>query len=166
VGYSGPDYSDLHSLRAASWKVNSARGNKPYGECSPLTDSTCSSPAHADAANDTAANPSLFQPPADVRGDLARSLFYMAARYDGTDANTEDLVLSACPETLAYAMGNLTVLRQWHVDDPVDDRELWRTDAVCSRYQGNRNPFIDFPELVEKVFVLLFFIAHFFSSYL
>jgi endonuclease I len=151
VGYSGADYTDLHHLRAADWNVNSARGNKPFGECSNERDSTCYSPAHADAASDTAANPSLFMPPAAVRGDIARALFFMAARYDGTAANTEALVLSKCPTALGYAMGNLTVLLKWHADDPADAREVWRTSQVCARFQGNRNPFVDNSSLAERI---------------
>ena len=151
VGYSGADYTDLHHLRAADWGINSARGNKPFGECSPTHDSTCISPAHAEAANDTAANPNLFMPPAAVRGDIARALFFMVARYDGTDSYTENLVLSKCPNPLGYAMGNLSVLLAWHVADPADSREVWRTGRVCELYQGNRNPFVDDASLPERV---------------
>jgi endonuclease I len=137
VGYSGPDFTDLHSLRAADWSINSARGNKWFGECDPARDATCSTPAHAEAAADTAANPAMFMPPASVRGDLARSLFFMAARYCDTvlsdsddDSTIEALVLSRCPEPRRFAMGNLTVLLKWHEEDPPDAREAWRTEQV------------------------------------
>jgi len=151
VGYSGADYTDLHHLRAADWGINSARGNKPFGECSPTRDSTCVSPAHAEAAYDTAANPNLFMPPAAVRGDIARALFYMVARYDGTNSYTENLVLSKCPSSLGYAMGNLSLLLAWHAADPADSREVWRTGKVCELYQGNRNPFVDDASLPERI---------------
>jgi hypothetical protein len=38
-------------------------------------------------------------------------------------------------------------LYQWHLDDPVDPTEIFRNDKIESQ-QGNRNPYVDFPELV------------------
>jgi len=94
VGYTGPDTSDLHSLRAADWSVNSARNNRYYDNCE--ASDGCTVPAHTEAAADTgkkseSGTTGIFMPPANVRGDLARSLFYMAVRYDGSEANTENL---------------------------------------------------------------------------
>ena len=151
VGYSGFDFTDLHHIRAADWGVNSARSNKYFGECEPDNGADCVSPAHSEADNTTAATSLLFQPPKSVRGDIARALFYMAVRYDGEDSNTENLVLSKCPSADQYAMGNLTTLLQWHRDDPISAREMWRNQKVCELYQGNRNPFVDFPALAERV---------------
>ena len=82
IGTSGDDYTDVHNLRACDWSVNSARGNLFFGECDPSLDSSCSSPAHSEAASDTAANSVLWMPPAAVRGDIARTLFYMEVRGD------------------------------------------------------------------------------------
>jgi hypothetical protein len=48
-------------------------------------------------------------------------------------------------------MGILTTLLQWHVQDPVNDRERRRNDVVYT-YQHNRNPFIDHPEWVLPIF--------------
>ena len=82
IGTSGDDYTDVHNLRACDWSVNSARGNLFFGECDSSSDSTCSSPAHSEAASDTAANSDIWMPPATVRGDIARTLFYMEVSWD------------------------------------------------------------------------------------
>ena len=63
VGYSGADYTDLHSLRACDASVNSARSNLPFDEVSCDDDSACDSPAHSEAAQSTAKTSSAFQPP-------------------------------------------------------------------------------------------------------
>jgi endonuclease I len=156
VGYTGPDTSDLFALRAADWSVNSARNNRYYDDC--LDPSACTIPAHDEAAADTgkmsvAGTTGIFMPPAAVRGDLARSLFYMSTRYDGTDPNTEDLTLSNCPCDTLNKMGMLSTLLEWHIADPVDAAEMQRNDLLCSDYQHNRNPYIDFPELVSFIFL-------------
>ena len=49
VGYSGPDYSDLHALYAADWNVNSARSNLYFDDCT----SGCTVPAHSEASATT-----------------------------------------------------------------------------------------------------------------
>ena len=70
IGSSGPDYSDLHALFPCDWNVNAARSNRFFDEC---TSSQCASPAHAEASATTAKDTQRFQPPASVRGDLARA---------------------------------------------------------------------------------------------
>jgi len=48
-------------------------------------------------------------------------------------------------------MGLLSVLLQWHQQDPVDNIERTRNDVVFS-FQGNRNPFVDHPEWVACLY--------------
>ena len=40
-------------------------------------------------------------------------------------------------------------LRNWHESDPVDDHKINRNNII-EEVQGNRNPFIDMPELVSE----------------
>ena len=143
VGYTGADFSDLHSLRAADWSVNSARNNLYYDNCDGCDH------AHDEAYADAAKNSYSFRPPSMVKGDLARSIFYMAVRYHGGD---EMLKISDCPCQYSSTMGVLTSLLQWHDEDPPSDKEIYRTSMVCSSYQKNRNPFIDYPRLAQSVF--------------
>jgi len=42
------------------------------------------------------------------------------------------------------------LLIKWHRDDPVSEKEINRNNEVY-RVQGNRNPFVDFPELAEHI---------------
>jgi len=149
VGSSGADTSDIHNLRASDSTVNSVRGNLIFDECS---GNGCTIPAHIEAALDTGRTSVSFMPPAFSRGDLARSLLYMAVRYDGSETNTEKLILSDVANQTAFTMGNLTTILRWHFEDPPADMEITRNKKVCELFQHNRNPFIDFPELATKLF--------------
>jgi hypothetical protein len=42
------------------------------------------------------------------------------------------------------------MLVEWHNQDPVSAREIARNDSIY-KIQFNRNPFIDHPELVNKI---------------
>ncbi|MDA8020368.1 MAG: endonuclease [Thermoanaerobaculia bacterium] len=98
----------------------------------------------------------------DRRGDVARAQFYMDVRYEGgthgeTGSPEPDLILTdqrqlivSTTSSPAY-MGMLSVLLDWHEQDPVDAKELRRNDEIW-KHQGNRNPFIDHPEWVACIF--------------
>lgn len=140
MGESGYDNTDLHHVRPVDCNVNSARGNLFFGSCgttSPL--STCTTPAHIEAADDTQKDYSSFLPPQNSRGDIARAIFYMDLRYDGEEGgedssrNVMDLVVSDCPESVANGagMGYLSQLLQWHLEDLPDEKEKARNDEVC-----------------------------------
>jgi serine protease len=147
----GPDYADLHNLHVADMNVNAARGNLPFDNCESANG--CTVPAHPEAGPDTGLNSNFFMPPAIHRGDIARTIFYMATRFDGRDPNTLKMQITDCTGDVAaaYMMGRLTTLLEWHRLDPPSPRELFRNGVVCG-FQGNRNPYVDFPALAGKVF--------------
>ena len=108
----------------------------------------------------------FWQPPSNMKGFVARAMLYMALRYDGDDDDTYDLRLAQeayrDPDARAakanqtrpdahYAFGRLSDLLRWHASSAVAEWERARNDAVCAA-QGNRNPFVDHPELVTRVF--------------
>ena len=90
---------------------------------------------------------SVFEPVDEYKGDLARTLFYMATRYFGEDSQWpgSDMTDGAEPEPWAMAM-----LLAWHRADTVSLKERNRNNEVY-KYQGNRNPFIDDPLYAEKI---------------
>lgn len=147
-----PAYSDLNNLRAEDYNVNELRANKIFDQSNP------SGPGYQKPASTEAPLASFdansWQPPDVVKGDIARSLFYMAVRYTGDVAGEPRLVLTdrmnLISGTAAY-MGRLSTLLKWANADPVDTPERARNEAVYG-YQANRNPFIDHPEWVNAAF--------------
>ena len=88
----GPAYSDLHNLKPADASVNSARSNKIYDN-SDIKDAKYQKPGHPEAKL-TSEDSDSWEPPTDVRGEIARAAFYMDVRYSGDKANENDLQLT------------------------------------------------------------------------
>lgn len=91
-----------------------------------------------------------FEPRDAIKGDVARMLFYMDVRYNG-ERGLPDLRLVDRTGTRGVEMGRLCTLLRWHAADPVDDRETARHERIAA-IQGNRNPFVDQPELAARVY--------------
>ena len=144
----GPDDSDLFHVVPCDADVNTQRSNL-YFDISSAADGGIINPAHAEAPLCTRDSDS-WEPIPSQRGDIARALFYMATRYDGTEPNTTDLELVSTSPS-GPQMGNLNALLAWHAADPPDAAELARNDLIFTNYQHNRNPFIDHPEYVAAI---------------
>lgn len=144
--------TDLHHLRAADVSTNSARNNRNFDEApNPYVDNggvnNGSTPSYTSDVD------WIWEPPADVKGDVARMLMYMAVRYEGLDGEPDLELQEAYLDKSSTAPGQarLSTLIQWHLSDPVDAEERRRNDVVYS-YQNNRNPFIDHPEFVCEIY--------------
>ena len=91
---------------------------------------------------------------AKVKGDVARMVFYMATRYEGTNGEPDLELIDYLPannNTSDPVYAKLSTLIQWHYEDSVDDWERQRNDIIYYDFQNNRNPFIDHPEYVALI---------------
>ncbi|MGM0495995.1 MAG: endonuclease I family protein [Bacillota bacterium] len=116
--------TDVHNLKPSDPDENSARSNDYFDYFN---------------TNNT------YEPRDEVKGDIARILFYMATMYFDLTLNND-----IYSESSEKTMGILSVLLEWNELDPVDDFERNRNEEIFS-YQGNRNPFIDYPDLAELI---------------
>ncbi len=151
----GADTSDLFNLRACRRSVNSSRSNRYYDLANPNhpTDPAVAPPNAPECLYDrNEGQGGMWAPRPSERGDVARAMFYMAVRYDGRDTNTTDLELSDTPDPAHGIFGKLSTLLEWSAADPVSEEERRRNHLIWSMYQGNRNPFIDRPELIAATF--------------
>lgn len=133
--------TDLHHLRPTDASVNSTRNNLDFDN---------GGKEHFEALGNYYDSDS-WEPRDSVKGDVARMLFYMAVRYEG-DSGEPDLELNNLVNNGSVPYhGKLSVLLQWHEQDPVDQFERERNEIIFNDYQHNRNPFIDHPEWVEAI---------------
>ena len=148
-----PMYSDAFHLYPTDGYVNSKRSNMPYGECAdgqyPAAKGSVKPLGKTGKSTYPGYSGTVFEPDDEYKGDFARSYFYMAAAYNSriADWNSDMLAGNSYP---AYKSWAVEMLLKWHRQDPVSKKELDRNEAVY-REQGNRNPFIDYPELAEHV---------------
>lgn len=170
--YDAPPRVDMHALVPSHAALNSARGNRVFSQILDADDALCAEWSTAWSDGRTCETPvatssgvfgdagsasigGFWQPPSNMKGFVARAMLYMALRYDGDDDDTYDLRLAQeayrDPDARYYAFGRLSDLLRWHASSAVADWERARNDAVCAA-QGNRNPFVDRPELVTRVF--------------
>jgi hypothetical protein len=128
-----PMQSDLYHLYPTDAVPNNARSNYAFGL--PVTNITYNvggSKLGKDTNGET-----VFEPRDVHKGNVARSLFYFCVKYPGGIGG----YMSAKQEN---------ILRNWNNFDTVNTREMLRNNRIQS-YQKVRNPFIDHPELVERI---------------
>jgi hypothetical protein len=144
-GQQEPIRGDLHHLFPSEVNANTARSNYDFGMVASSIPTNPLSLVGSNAAGDI-----VYQVRPERRGDIARAHFYLAARYryDAAVVNGFDDDMNALNGSVNAAEEN--ILRQWHLDDPVDDLERRRNNRI-EGYQRNRNPFVDWPLLVGRV---------------
>ena len=123
-----PANSDMHHLFVTSKESNGKRANHPF------CDSVYS---YWDMDGSVYGFDKYSQDCFEVqdahKGNTARAIFYFSVRY-----------------LLPLDSEQESVLRRWHKQDPVDDRELVRNNII-RKLQGNTNPFISGPNLVDQI---------------
>lgn len=136
-----PMKSDLHALRPTDASINQSRGNlnfdvggNPQGE-----------------APNTRRDADSFEPRDEIKGDVARAMFYMDLRYEGTGGEPDLRLLDESTPSGGQTLGDLCTLLDWHLSDPVDANEQALNDGIES-VQGNRNVFVDRPDLALDIF--------------
>ena len=140
-------YCDLHHLNPSDQDANSRKSNYPLGE---LTSETWNNGvAFVGKAKVDGSSTNAFEPCDEYKGDFARTYMYMFTCYqDLTWEKTQmNYANSTYPTLKPWAV---ELLLKWHKQDPVSEKEVNRNNAVYA-VQGNRNPYIDYPQLADYV---------------
>ena len=147
-GSSEPMRSDIYILRPAHGSANSARSNYPFAEVNDnqaqwygvngnTYTSTGNQPSNSE--NWSEGTGSSWEPRESKKGDVARAVFYYYTMYPN-----EGTSITAC--------GDLATLYSWHQNDPPDAAEISRNTKI-NEVQGNKNPYVEFPELVYSAWM-------------
>lgn len=146
-----PAYCDLFHLVPGDYSANRSKSNHAPGI--PADSSFNNGSFVTGDGTEAYGLKRVFCPADEYKGDFARAYFYIAACYG------DSLVWIEKGEP-GVAMTNegweefqpwlRDLLLEWHRLDPVSEKELKRAIEV-NKIQGNRNPFIDYPDLVEYI---------------
>lgn len=123
--------SDLHHLFPSNSQANGIRANYEFGDPKAQFDQDVPGCPTSQLSDDHSNR--VFTPPVQHRGNVARALFYFSVRY-----------------RLPISKAQETALRRWHRQDPIDAEERERHSQIAE-HQFNRNPFVDFPDLVDAI---------------
>ena len=143
---STPAYTDLNHLYPSEAKANQAKNNHPLGIVATSTFDNGITKVGYPVSGQGGGAEKVFEPSPQYRGDFARTYFYMVCCYQNLHWKYTYMVDNNLYPTLTPWAINL--LMEWHRNDPVSQKEIDRNEQVY-RFQNNRNPFIDYPDLAE-----------------
>jgi len=155
--------TDLFHIYPSDVYVNTLRNNYPFGVVGSPTYTSTNGGKYGKCTWPDGYTGYAFEPVDYLKGDLARGYFYMIITWNAYNTSTYSFTqdtdgngsivfnndISSSGNFGLTAFG-LELLLKWHRDDPVSQKEIDRNNAVQS-LQGNRNPFIDYPCLVEYI---------------
>ncbi len=146
----GSKYSDAHMVVPTDGYVNNRRSSYPFGEVGSSDYVSDNSFSKVGTCKTSGYSGTVFEPNDEYKGDFARIYFYAATRYYSECGSWSGNGFSGSFPHLDDWTCNMML--RWHQLDPVSQKEIDRNDAVYESRQGNRNPFVDYPELVDLIF--------------
>ncbi len=147
-GNASPMDNDLMHVVPSDGYVNNRRSNYPYGEVGNAYWISTNGSKLGDS-NFPGYSSRVFEPIDEYKGDFARIYFYMVTAYEDKLAGWSSPQLSGDTYP-AFSSWSVDLLMKWSREDEVSEKEIIRNNAVY-QIQGNRNPFVDFPNLAEYV---------------
>ena len=154
-----PMYTDLMMIIPTDGYVNQRRSNYPYGVCNGSDAITYVNEelgvtmlGKLGKSTYNGYTDKVFEPDDEYKGDFARIYFYMVTCYKSDVSNWPgcDQLDYLDNQYKAFSDWSMQMLMEWHRADPVSQKELIRNEGVYEK-QGNRNPFVDHPELAEHI---------------
>ena len=145
-----PAYCDLFHLVPGDYSANRSKSNHAPGI---PADSTFNNGSFVTGSGAAYGLTRVFCPADEYKGDFARAYFYIATCYGDslqwlqTGEPGVAMDESSWEEFRPWLRD---LLLDWHRMDPVSQKEKTRAIEV-NKIQGNRNPFIDYPELAEYI---------------
>lgn len=144
-------YNDIMHLLPVDATANNRRSNFPLAEISGTPSwengvSKLGSPKSGMGGGSS----KVFEPNDEYKGDLARIYFYMVTCYQNLTWQKDGPKTAQQGTYPTLQPWAIDLLLQWHRNDPVSDKEINRNEGVYKK-QGNRNPFVDHPELAEYI---------------
>ncbi len=150
--------ADLHHLRPSIASVNSAKSDHTFMDISDTAYGRTTSNIEGKVVLEILKDQSKVEVRDNIKGDIARILLYVYCRWEQpnlySDVDTNYLPSLDSDDTAnngERAIENLDTLLRWCENDPVDQWEMGRNDQT-ENVQGNRNVFIDYPELAWLMF--------------
>lgn len=141
-------YKDLYNLNPSDQRANGLKSNYAPGHVT-SGDKFDNGSFRMDSKAKSKYGYICWEPEEQYRGDFARAYFYIATAYEYLDWTAYAQYISKA-SYLMFSDSIQKVLLDWHRADPVSDKERCRMDQI-SDIQGNRNPFIDYPDLIEYI---------------
>lgn len=142
-------YADLIHLNPSNSDANQKKGDLPLGEVATIAWQNELVKIGAPKEGTAGSASKVFEPADEYKGDFARAYLYIFTVYDGENWKIDQPM---------YKYDAVAILEPWAVDllcrwaanDPVDSKEIKRNEEIF-KIQKNRNPFIDYPELIDHI---------------
>lgn len=135
-------YTDIHHVFPSDGYVNNRRSNFPYGEVNSADWTSSEGNKRGSCSSGT-----CFEPTDRVKGFVARGALYVSVRYRGEFSCCSNDAVDGAILVASYE----ALMLRWHAEHPVEDWEM-EFNNRAERTQGNRNPFIDYPNLANRLF--------------
>lgn len=145
---SGPG-CDIFNVIPSEQKANSAKSNYPLGEIEGKA-SFDNGVTRIGESGVSGYSGLVFEPKDDYKGDFARIYFYVATCYPDLAWNSNNAKAMTNSTELTLQSWIIPMLLEWSANDPVDAAEIQRNEDIYKQ-QGNRNPFIDYPSLIDYI---------------
>ena len=141
-------YKDLFNLMPCEKNINSTKSNYAMGKVTGTDKGNGCTKVGTGMAGGKST--SLWEPADEWKGDFARDYFYMVTAYSHLTWTSNGLDMLEQDDWPTLKEWAYTLFLEWAKNDPVDEIEKQRNDAVYG-IQQNRNPFVDFPNLAEYI---------------
>ena len=142
-------YADLFHLNPSNEAANNQKGSLPLGEVATVAWQNELVKTGTPKAGTAGGSAKVFEPADEYKGDFARAYLYIFTVYDEENWKTDQTMytFSDKAELNPWAV---EMLCRWAKNDPVDSKEIKRNEEIY-KIQKNRNPFIDYPELIDYI---------------